>query len=156
MSEQRLRPEFRDVLSEFIAGGVEFLVVGAHAMAAHRLPRYTHDLDIWIRSTPENAPRAWQALARFGAPLNDLQITVEDFCHPTNVVQVGIPPGRVDVICSITGVQFDEAWPDRLEVEIDGLTLPIISREHLIRNKRSTGRKKDMIDVEMLEDSDGG
>jgi hypothetical protein len=150
MSEPKLRPEFRDVLSEFISGEVEFLVVGAHAMAAHRQPRYTQDLDLWVRPSPENAARVWGALARFGAPLNDLNITQDDFCKPTNVIQVGLPPGRIDVICSITGVEFDEAWLDRMQVEIDGLRVPILGREHLIRNKQSTGRLKDQVDVDLL------
>ncbi|QNN25182.1 hypothetical protein HED60_23840 [Planctomycetales bacterium ZRK34] len=150
MSEPKLRPEFRDVLSEFINGKVEFLVVGAHAMAAHRQPRYTQDLDLWVRPVSENAERVWRALAQFGAPLNDLNITREDFCKPSNVIQVGLPPGRIDVICSITGVDFDEAWPNRIQVEVDGLVVPILGREQLIQNKQSTGRPKDQIDVELL------
>jgi len=156
MSEPKLRPEFRDILSEFLSEKVEFLVVGAHAMAVHRQPRYTQDIDLWIRPTPENASRVWRALAQFGAPLNDLGIELGDLYTPSNVLQVGVPPGRIDVICSITGVGFDEAWSARVEVEIEGLRIPVLSREHLIQNKQQTGRRKDQVDVDLLSEPPQG
>lgn len=125
-------------------------------MAVHRQPRYTQDIDLWIRPTPENASRVWRALAQFGAPLNDLGIELGDLYTPSNVLQVGVPPGRIDVICSITGVGFDEAWSARVEVEIEGLRIPVLSREHLIQNKQQTGRRKDQVDVDLLSEPPQG
>jgi hypothetical protein len=144
-----LNPDFRDILSEFDAAGVEFLVVGAYALAAHGLVRATGDIDLWVRCDAANAARIVAALRRFGAPLAD--VSEEDFTRPGTVVQMGVVPRRVDILTQIDAVDFDEAWPERVLVEIDCLNVPVISRELLMRNKRSTGRLKDRADARRLE-----
>jgi len=144
-----LNPDFRDMLSTFGDEQVEYLVVGAYALAAHGRPRATGDLDLWVRPTAANAARVWRALARFGAPLEGL--SQGDLAAEGNVVQIGVAPRRVDVLTSIDGVSFEEAWPARLQVEVEGLRLPVIGREHLIRNKRASGRPQDLADAAWLE-----
>ncbi len=147
-----LNPDFRDMLSTFGDEQVEYLVVGAYALAAHGRPRATGDLDLWVRPTAANAARVWRALARFGAPLEGL--SQSDFAAE-GTVEIGVAPRRVDVLTSIDGVSFDEAWPARLQVEVEGLRLPVIGREHLIRNKRASGRPQDLADAAWLEGSRG-
>jgi hypothetical protein len=147
-----LNPDFRDMLSAFIGGDVEFLVVGGYALAAHRLPRATKHLDLWVRPSAENAQRVLQALDVFGAPRHEL--TAADLETEGTIYQVGVPPNRVDVITLVEGVQFTEAWQDRAEVEIDGLRVPVIGRAHLIINKRTVGRPQDLLDADLLESSD--
>jgi hypothetical protein len=140
--------DFIEMLSALCEAGVEFLVVGAHALAAHGAPRATGDLDIWIRATPENAARVLKALARFGAPLLDL--TVEDLSTAGTVFQVGLPPSRIDILSSISGVTFEDAWPGRLDVRIDALIVPVLGRADFITNKTATGRPKDLSDLTLL------
>jgi hypothetical protein len=144
-----MNQEFAEMLSELSGAGADFLIVGAHALAAHGLPRATGDLDVWIRPTPENAGRVWQALANFGAPLEDL--SVEELSTPGIVFQIGVPPARIDILTAITDVTFEQAWSEREHFTIDGVRLPFLSRRHLIQNKRATGRSKDISDVEELE-----
>jgi hypothetical protein len=144
-----LNPDFHDILSEFSAANVEFLLVGAYALAVHGLPRATGDIDLWVRSSAENAQRIMTALAGFGAPLAD--VTEHDFTSPGIVLQIGIAPRRIDLLTAIDGVEFEEAWRDRLLVTIDTLRVPVISREHLLRNKRATGRPKDRLDARRLD-----
>ena len=147
-----LNPDYRDMLSAFENEKVEYLVVGAYALAAHGAPRATGDLDLWIRPTPENADRAFRALEAFGAPTHDL--SVSDLADPDLVFQVGIEPRRIDILSSITGVSFDEAWRERELVEIDGLSLPILGRAQLIENKQALGRKQDQADIDRLIEDD--
>lgn len=144
-----LNPDFHDILSSFGAESVEYLVVGAYALAAHGLPRATGDLDLWVNATPENAGRVRRALERFGAPLEG--VSEADLATPDNVLQIGVPPRRVDVLTSIDGVDFAEAWPARLDVTVEGMEVPMLGREHLIRNKRAVGRPQDLADVARLE-----
>ena len=144
-----LNPDYRDMLSALSDEDVEFLIVGAFAMAAHGLPRTTGDIDIWIRPDPDNARRVWRALARFGAPRHDL--SPDDLAAPDLVFQIGVAPRRIDVLTSIDGVSFHEAWPHRLTVEMEGLSIPVIGRAHLIQNKRASGRPKDLADLAWLE-----
>jgi hypothetical protein len=134
--------------------GAEYLVVGAYALAAHGYARATGDIDIWVRPAPGNALRVMAALRRFGAPLFNL--TPRDLEVPGTVFQMGVPPGRIDVMTSIQGVGFDEAWTSRVERERDGMKIPFLGREALIRNKRSTGRTKDLADAEALERTGDG
>jgi len=129
-----LNPDFRDILSAFIEAKVEFLVVGGYAMAAHRLPRATKDLDLWVRPSPENAGRVLNAIDAFGAPRHGL--TASDLETEGTIYQVGVPPNRVNVITVVEGVQFESAWRDRAEVDIDGLRIPVIGKTHLIRVTR--------------------
>ena len=131
------------------------MVVGAYALAFHGFPRATGDIDIWIRRSDENAERVWRALKRFGAPLFDL--TLDELQTPALTLQIGLAPRRIDILTSIDGVEFDEAWPEHRQVEIEGLTIPVIGRAHLLQNKRAAGRPKDKGDIAWLEsdESDG-
>jgi hypothetical protein len=140
--------DFVEMLSALNAARVEYLVVGAHAMAAHGVPRATGDLDIWIRATPENSGRVLEALRSFGAPLFDL--TPDDLSRPETVFQIGVVPIRIDLLTSISGVSFEEAWAGRISVSVEGVTFGVLGREALLRNKRATGRPKDLLDAETL------
>jgi len=144
-----LNPDYRDMLSALSEEKAEYLLVGAHAMAAHGYPRATGDMDIWIRSSPENARCVWRALARFGAPIGG--VTEEDLATPGTVFQIGIAPRRIDILTSLSAVDFGEAWPARSEVEIEGLKVFVIGREHLLKNKKACGRPKDLADAAWLE-----
>jgi hypothetical protein len=144
-----LNPDFRDILSSFDAEGVEYLVVGGYALAAHGLPRATGDIDLWVRATPENASRVYRALVAFGAPAD--RFREGDFASDDLIVQIGVPPSRVDVITSIEGVSFDEAWPNRKVIVVDGIGVSVIGRRELLTNKRAVGRPQDRADVARLE-----
>ena len=144
-----LNPDYRDILSIFADEAVEFLVVGAYALAAHGLPRATGDIDLWVRCSRENAERVYRSLARFGAPLS--QVSVGDFTEPNLIFQIGLVPRRVDVLTSISGVEFEEAWLERKQLVLEGIAIPVLSRRLLIKNKRATGRAKDEIDARWLE-----
>jgi hypothetical protein len=139
------------MLSALSAEGAEFLIVGAYALAAHGLPRATGDLDIWINKAPENVERVWKALLRFGAPLDALEPL--DLLKPDLVFQIGVAPQRIDLLTSIDGLNFGQAWPDRVDTEVAGLRIPVISRAHLVRNKRASGRPHDLADVAWLEEN---
>ncbi len=140
-----LNPDFKDILSAFIAEKVEFLVVGGYAMAFHGYVRATGDIDLWIRRSDENVGRVWRALERFGAPLFDLNI--EDLQTPEMVFQIGIVPSRIGVITQIDGVEFEDAWKEHKTVEIEGVQIPVIGKNQLLINKQSTGRLKDRNDA---------
>ncbi len=142
-------PDFRDLFAALNAVDAKYLVVGAMAVAAHGHVRATKDLDVWVRATPENAERVYRALASFGAPLQDL--TVDDLASPNLIFQIGVAPVRVDIITSIDGVEFEEAWPERLASEYADETVQVLSRHHLIQNKKASGRLQDLADVEALE-----
>ena len=141
--------DFRDLLAELNAAAAEYLVVGAHALAVHGPARASKDLDVWVRSTPVNAQRVYQALAAFGASLQDLK--VEDLATSGTVFQIGVEPVRVDIITSIDGVDFDTAWPDRVHSSYADQPVYVISRDHLIQNKRAAGRPQDLADIDALE-----
>lgn len=138
-------------LSSLLQARARFLVVGAHAMAVHGVPRGTQDLDVWIEPTDENAATVWQAMAAFGAPLQDLRLEPADLTRPDTVIQLGLPPNRIDILTAITGVpDFELAWRSRRQLELRGLSLPVLGRAQLIANKRATGRLKDRADLEAL------
>jgi hypothetical protein len=141
--------DFEEMLGALSAARAEFMVIGAHAVAVYARPRATGDLDIWVGSEPENAKRVWNALVAFGAPLD--QITVEDLCVDDVEFQVGIAPSRIDVLTTIGGVEFSEAWSRRERVEMWGLSVPVIGREDLILSKRAAGRQRDLADLAALE-----
>ena len=144
-----MNPDFVEMLSALRDAGADYLVVGAHALAAHGRPRATGDLALWVRPTTDNARRVYAALGAFGAPLRDL--AVNDLVSPDVVFQIGVAPARIDILTSVSGVRFDEAWPDRLMVRIETLDVPVIGRDALIRNKRAAGRPRDLADVAELE-----
>jgi hypothetical protein len=144
--------DFRDLLAEFNAHRVEFLVVGAHALAAHGCVRATKDLDVWIRPEPENAKRTFAALQAFGSPLHDL--TEADLATPGVTFQIGLPPLRIDILTQISGINFEEAWPSRMQTTFADQPIGVLSKMHLLKNKRAAGRKQDLADVEWLENQD--
>lgn len=141
--------DFKDLIAELNAQGVEFIVVGAHALAAHGFVRATQDLDIWIRPSLDNAQKVIIALKSFGAPLHDL--TEDDLINEDVVFQVGLPPIRIDILTAIDGVSFGEAWEDRFHTKFSGLPISVLSKPLLLKNKRASGRKQDLADVERLE-----
>ncbi|MEK6335168.1 MAG: hypothetical protein AABM67_09480 [Acidobacteriota bacterium] len=144
-----LNSDFRDMLSAFCEEKVEFMLVGAYAVAAHGLPRATGYIDLWIRSSDDNVARVWRALNRFGAPLSSL--SKKDLTKPGNVIQIGVAPRRIDILTEITGVSFDEAKAEQILISLEGLTIPVIGWSHLIRNKKAVGRPQDQADVARLE-----
>jgi predicted nucleotidyltransferase len=146
-----LNPDFRDMLSCLDAEGVEFIVVGAYALAAHGLPRATGDIDIWVNNDGPNVRRAMRALANFGAPLGGL--SESDFMAPDMVLQLGVEPCRIDLLTGIDGVSFPEAWENKTSVTVDGLALFVLSKADLLRNKIAAGRDKDRSDIAWLEKS---
>lgn len=143
--------DFSELLQTFNAHDVEYLVVGAHALAAHGHVRATKDLDIWVRPDGENARRILAALLTFGAPLGDL--TEDDLTASGTIFQIGVPPLRIDLITSIDGVEFSNAWPDRFSTFFGDVPVSVISRRHLIVNKRAAARLQDLADAEILESS---
>ena len=143
-----LNSDFRDILSAFCEEKVEFILVGAYAVAAHGLPRATGDIDLWVESSVKNADRIWAALTRFGAPLSGLQ--KEDFMRPGNVIQLGVTPRRIDILTEITGVSYQDAQRAKLVIDIEGLKIPVIGLDHLIQNKTAVGRPQDSADVVRL------
>jgi glycine cleavage system aminomethyltransferase T len=131
--------------------GAEFLVVGAHALAVHGVPRATGDLDIWIRPDPENARKVWKALLDFGAPVETMGLTLDDLSRPGIVFQMGLPPRRIDLLTEIDGVSFGQAWPSQVVEKVGDLEVPFLGREALLQNKKASARPKDLADVSLLE-----
>ncbi len=142
-------PDFKDILSALSTERADYLLVGAYALALHGLPRATGDLDIWVRATPENADRVLAALRRFGAPMEHFDR--DNLSRPGWVFQMGVVPLRIDIITEVSGVTFDEAWAGRVTVESEGVSVPVADRSTLIRNKKASGRPKDLLDVAELE-----
>lgn len=142
-------PDFKDLFAAFNDAVVEYVVVGAHAVMVYTEPRYTKDLDIWVRPTSENAERLLTALRSFGAPTSDL--SASDFASEGTIFQIGVPPNRIDVITTVDGLVFEEAYPRARRITYGGVPIQILSPEDLLQNKRSVGRPQDLIDVERLE-----
>ncbi len=143
-----LNPNFKDMLCALNDAMAEYLIVGAYAMAAHGCPRSTGDIDFWIRATPKNAKCVWDALVAFGAPMSE--IAIADFSTPGIVFQVGVAPQRIDILTAISGIEFDDAWPNRLIADLDGLPAFVIGRDELLKNKLAAGRPKDLLDADIL------
>jgi hypothetical protein len=140
--------DYSDLLRELSAHNVNYVIVGAYAMAAHGYVRATGDIDIFVEPTPENAGAVIASLAAFGAPLSG--VTTEDFRTPGTVYQIGVPPNRIDILTDIDGLSFDEAGS--ISVEIDGQLVPFLDLESLKRNKAASSRTKDKLDLEMLQE----
>lgn len=145
-----MNPHFAEMLSALSAADVEYLIVGAFALAAHGNPRATGDIDVWIRPTRENAERVLQALQTFGAPLFDL--AVDDLVAEDTVFQIGVAPVRIDILTGIDGVRFEDAWGRRIPVAIDAITVHVLSLSDLATNKRASGRPKDLADLAWIEE----
>jgi hypothetical protein len=143
-----LNQDYRDMLSCLRDEAVEFLLVGAYALAAHGYVRATGDIDLWIRNTAENAQRVLQALQKFGAPLFGAR--AEDFTVPDLILQLGVAPCRIDLITGVDGLTFDEAWTNRVMVQVEGIELAVLSKADLLKNKLAAGRDKDQGDIAWL------
>lgn len=150
MTLEGLNEDFRDLLVVFAEAGVEFVIVGAYALALHGAPRASGDIDLFVRPSTSNAQRVVNGLTRFGAPLESSGVTAADFVQPGAVYQIGIPPRRIDLMTQISGVSFDEAWASRVTAEVDGRTVAFIGRAALLRNKEASGRPKDIADAARL------
>lgn len=152
-SVPRIFADARDLLAELQDQRAEFVIVGAYALAVHGYSRGTADIDILVRADEGNARRVYDALVAFGAPVRAHRLSPDDLARHGTIYQIGLPPYRIDVITSIDGVTFDEVWEGRVHVDVDTEALPFIGREELLRNKRSTGRTKDLADAEELENA---
>lgn len=141
--------DFSDLLNLFKANNVKYMVIGGYAVVQYTEPRFTKDLDLWISTQPDNAEAVFAALKEFGAPLEGM--SPKDFSEEGYFYQMGVPPVRVDILMGIPGVQFDEAWERRVEVQFDDVSVTIISREDLIQAKRAAGRPQDLLDADSLE-----
>jgi hypothetical protein len=147
-----LPEDWRAFIESLNSNGVEYLVVGAVAMAHHGFPRYTGDLDVLVRNSSENSTKLESALADFG--FASLGLKAADFVDSYRVIQLGVPPARIDLLTSVTGVTFDEAWSSRVEAKLGETRVNFIGREALILNKKMTGRTKDQADIEALGGSE--
>lgn len=144
-----LNDDYKEMLQCLSEEDVKFLLVGAYALAVHGFPRATKDIDFFVWATPENAANLMRALAKFGAPMEG--IAESDFSLEGVIFQIGSSPRRIDIITTIDGIKFDQAYVNRKIFPIEGLQIPVISLEDLIANKRASGRKQDLADVEKLE-----
>ena len=143
-----MNPHFVEMLKAFRDEGVEYLVIGAHALAVHGHIRATLDIDLWVKPTPENAGRTWRALERFREPLS--KMNPRDFSEPEVLYQIGMPPSRIDITTSVTGLEFDSAWRNRITAEFGDVAAPVLGLADLKQAKRAAGRLKDLADLEEL------
>lgn len=144
-----LNQDFREFVASLNASGVRYLVVGGYAVALHGHPRYTKDIDVWLEATPENAARVLVALDAFG--FASLGIAQADFLIPDQIIQLGYPPNRIDLLTSLSGVDFADCYPARVQVDIDGVPVAFIDLENLKKNKRAAARTQDIADLENLK-----
>ena len=144
-----LTSDCKEFIALLLSEGVDFLVVGAAALAAHGRPRYSGDVDLWIRCDKSTSQRMENVITKFGFASTGL--TATDFATPNQVVQLGVAPNRIDVLTGLTALDFAEAWNSRVEMELDGLNLPFLDRASLRRNKLATGRPQDLADAEALD-----
>ena len=143
-----IQPDFKDLLALFNAHKVDYIIVGAYALAFHGAPRYTGDMDIYVKPDRKNARRILAALGEFG--FGAVGLSPRDFEEPDKVIQLGVPPVRVDLVTSITGITWDEAFLGKVEGKYGNVPVHFIGRDHFIVNKRALGRKKDLADLEAL------
>lgn len=144
-----VQPDFSDLLALFNAHKVNYIIVGGYALAYHGVPRYTGDIDIFIKPTSENAKRILLALDEFG--FKSAKLTIDDFINPDNVVQLGVAPVRIDILTSLTDLPWEEAFSGRAEGKYGDIIVHYLGRKEFIKNKRATGRKRDLADLEDLE-----
>lgn len=140
--------DFKEFVQLLIANKVDYLIVGGYAVGFHGYPRYTGDLDIWLNQTLPNSKKILQCVNEFG--FSSVGLTVEDFMKKGSVIQLGYPPLRIDILSQIDGVHFEECFKNKVEVEIDELKVNFISYHDLIKNKKATGRHRDLDDLENL------
>jgi len=143
-----LNEDYKEMLQLLLEEQVDFMIVGAYALGTHGYPRATGDIDIWVKPNNINSKKLYKALARFGAPLG--QIQTDEFSTEGIIFQIGVIPRRIDIITKIDGVTYEEADEDKIIVETEGLKIPVISLEKFIRNKMATGRERDELDIKIL------
>jgi hypothetical protein len=141
-----LQKDLREFLELLNSHRVEYVIVGGHAVAYHGYPRFTGDIDFFVRATRENAERIAQVLEDFG--FSRAAVSIEDLTTQNRVVQLGRPPNRIDLVTSISGVSFDDAWSSRIEGRLDGLPVQFLGRNALLANKRASGRPKDLAELD--------
>lgn len=146
-----LNEDYKEILQILLNNKAKFLVVGAYAMGAYGYPRATGDFDIWVEASTENSKKIYKSLVEFGAPLSS--ITEKTFAEEGIIFQIGVAPRRIDIITRIDGVIFPEAYQTKEFIEIERLPVPFLSKENLIKNKQSTGREKDKLDVSYLKNN---
>ena len=146
-----LPDDFRDFLIALYDAGAAFVVIGGHAVSFHGHVRATKDLDVLVRADTDNASKVYAALAAFGAPLGTFEVTEADFAAYDGVLQVGMPPRRIDVLNRVDGITFEEAVADGQAFELEGRKIPVVGLGALLKNKRASGRSQDVADVEALE-----
>ena len=144
-----LNPDFKEFLQSLNDNQVRYLVAGGYAVAFHGYPRYTKDLDIWIELEPDNAEKLVKALDHFGFAFLDL--AAEDFLVPDAVIQLGYPPNRIDLLTTLTGIDFKRCFDSRMVVQVDDITVNFIDLENLKTNKQATGRPQDLADLDNLK-----
>jgi hypothetical protein len=144
-----LSKDFKKFIELLNENNVKYLVVGGYAVALHGHPRYTKDLDVWIELSPDNAGRLLQTLENFG--FGSLDLKLDDFLEANQIIQLGYPPNRIDILTTLTDLKFEDCYKSRIQVEIQGLHINFIDIENLKKNKRATGRSQDLADVENLE-----
>ncbi len=145
-----MTPDFLDLLRALLAADARFMIVGAYAVGVHGRPRATKDLDVWVEASDTNAPKVMAALHEFGAPL--MGLTEADLRQPGTGLQIGVEPGRIDVLTAISGVHFADAWPSTVQADFgEGVQCPVIGLSALLQNKRASARPQDLADVAALE-----
>lgn len=147
----KLDKDSREFFELLNSANVRYLVVGAYAVGYHGRPRTTGDMDLFVEASPDNARRIEGVLDAFG--FASLGLKAADFLEPGQIVQLGLPPHRIDLVTGIDGVGFEEAWSHRIDTTLDGTPVHLISKELLVRNKRASGRPKDIADAESLDSS---
>lgn len=146
-----LNEDYKEMLQILLNNKVHFIVVGAYAMGAQGYPRATGDFDIWVESSSKNSKKVYNSLAEFGALLK--QINPETFTEKGVIFQVGLVPRRIDILTFIDGVEFNEAYRDKKDIEIEDITIPFLCKKDIIKNKEATGREKDKLDVNYLKNN---
>lgn len=147
-----LNEDYKEILQILLSNKAKFLIIGAYAMGAYGYPRATGDFDIWVEASAENSKKIYKSLSEFGAPLAD--ITENFFTGKGGIFQIGVAPRRIDIITHIDGVIFEEAYKTKELIKIENLQVPFLSKDKLIKNKQSTGREKDKLDVKYLKNNE--
>lgn len=147
----KLPDDFRDMLTCLCDAGADFVIVGGYAVAHHGHVRATKDLDVFVRPSGENATRVMRAMAAFGAPVAALGVSAADFSTAGKVIQLGLPPLRIDLVTAVSGIDFDTASQSPGTLEIDGRIVRVIDLNALLQNKRTAARPQDLADVSILE-----
>lgn len=144
-----LNQDYKDILQSLSDLDAQFIIVGAYALAVHGFPRATGDIDIFVKASSENSKKVFQALKSFGAPTHEIDET--SFNEAGIIFQIGVIPQRIDIITTIDGVEFDEAWTNRKIIELEGIKISVLSKKDMLKNKKATDRDKDRTDIKILE-----